>query len=250
MSDNIQQNPELILGPTQRGQVLYFFGSRHGNDPADTQFIQLKQLWNDFLNTAKEERIIFTESAIREVPEIFEDAIRQRGEVGAMQWLAKEADVAVACPEPDDVEQRKTLCASFDSQAVVYALIAQNLAAWFRHARDFAFPEAIERSVKRETKFVDIYGFTPDVTWLQEQHRALFGDQVLENKAFLDSISDPRKSDTLVNQIVSGRTKMRNEYVRARIGDAWKSGKSIFIVYGKGHLAVLESELRELVEEI
>lgn len=249
MSDDIQKNPELKLGPTSRGQILYFFGARHGNDPADAQFIQLKQLWNDFLNTVKDERIVCTEAAIREVPEIFEDAIKQRGEVGATQWLAKEAGVTVMCPEPDDVEQRKALCASFDAQAVAYALIAQNLAAWFRHVHDFAFSEAIERSVKRETKFADIYGFTPDGAWFQKKHRALFGERVLEDKAFLDSIADPRKSNTLVNQIVSGRTKMRNEYVRACIADAWKSGKSIFIVYGKGHLAVLESELRELVGE-
>lgn len=246
MTEN-QQNPTLILGPTSTGQVLYFFSARHGNDPADVQFGQLRQLWEKFLSSAKNDRLVFTESAVREVPAGYEDAIKQRGEVGATQWLAKEVGVTAVCPEPDDIEQRKSLCADFSPQAVAYALIAQNLAAWFRHTHDFTFPEAIERSIKRETKFSDIYGFTPDVAWFQDQHRKLFGEQALEDKAFLDSISDPRKSSTLVNQIVAGRTKMRNEYVRERISGAWKLGKSIFMVYGKGHLAMLESELKKLI---
>lgn len=248
MPEHQQSNPTLKLGPNSNGQILYFFGARHGNDPTDAQFSQLKELWSDFLNVAKGERITFTEAAIREVPVTFEDAIKQRGEVGAAQWLSKQAGVTAMCPEPDDTEQREALCADFSPQAVAYALIAQNLAAWFRHAHDFPFSEAIERSVKRETKFSDIYGFSPDVVWFQEQHRKLFGDQQPEDKTFLDSIADPRKNDTLVNQIVSGRTKMRNEYVRARIAEAWKSGKSIFIVYGKGHLVVLEAELKALVK--
>lgn len=243
----ITRNPILKVGPNTLGQILFFFGARHTNDPTDAQFDQLRRQWDEFMSSSKGERMMFTEGPIRDVPEKYEDAIEKRGEVGAAQWLAKEADVTAIYPEPDETQQRKTLCASYSPQDVAYTLIVQNLAGWFRHSHDATFIEAVERSVNREAKFADIYDFTPDVAWFRKKHTELFGNQKLENKDFLDSIADPRKNNTLVNQIVAERTKMRNNYILERITETWNTGKSVFIVYGKGHLAILEPALKKLV---
>lgn len=248
MFNNSLASSILKLGPISNDQILYLFGARHSNNPTDSQFIQLQQLWAEFINVTKDNQIVFTEGAIREVPTSFEESIQQRGEVGATQWLAKKSNILVICPEPDETEQRKALCTIFDPQTVAYTLIAQNLSAWFRqtiHKSDF--PEAINRSLNHEIKFAKVFGFIPNTSWLHDQHIKLFGDQQLEDKNFLDSISDPRKNDTLINIIVASRTKMRNEYVQKRIFEEWKSGKSIFITYGKGHFVVLEPILKNMV---
>ncbi len=248
MLEKSQENPVLKIGPSPAGQVLYFFGIRHTNNPADAQFSHLEQLWKEFLDITNNERIIFIEGAIHTItPSSYEDSIRQHGEAGASQWLAREADIVVICPEPNEEEQRKSLCTLFNPEVVAYTMIIQNLAGWFRHATQSSFDKAAVRSVKREIKFSEIYGFMPDDVWFRNQHVKLFGEQPLEDKNFLNSISDPRKDDTQINTVVSARTKMRNEFILSVIAETWKSGKSIFIVYGKGHLAALAQELRKLI---
>lgn len=247
MDNNSQENSVLKLGPNNSGQVLYFFGARHTNDPVDTQFSYLKKSFSEFMSIGKGERIVFVEGAIREVPQNYEEAILKHGEAGAIQQLAREVNIVANCPEPNDIEQRKSLCLLFDPQLVVYALIAQNLSGWFRSARQSSFEDAINRSLIREAKFSEVYGFLPDITWLNDQQKYLFGKQELEDKKFLDSISDPRKTGTQINNIIAARTGIRNDHLLTTIAEAWKSQKSIFIVYGKGHFTVLEQSLRDIV---
>lgn len=194
-------------------------------------------------------QIVFIESAVREVPEFLNDTIIQRGEVGATLWLAHHNNIPALCPEPDDAEQRRALCAQFSARDVAYTLIIQNLTAWGRKkVKLFDFNEAIKRSISREEKFSELYGFMPDDAWLFEQHKKLFNDQPLEDKQFLDRISDPRRNDTLVNTIVVARSNMRNEYIAKQISEAWHQGRSVFITYGNGHLPILEPVLHAMVE--
>jgi len=243
-----QENPVLKLGPSPTGQILYFFGARHTNNPDDIQFNYLQQFWNEFLNVVKRDKIIFIEGATREISQNYEEAIRQYGEAGAIRWLARESNIDVIRPEPGEEEQRKLLCALFSHHIVAYTVIAQNLAGWFRHKSQTSFDKAVERVLEREAKFSNIYGFIPDRLWLDNQHKELFGERRLEDKNFLDSISDPRKGGTMVNNIVAFRSKMRDEHLLSAIVKAWKSGKSIFIVYGRGHLLSMERSLQELVK--
>ncbi len=247
MSEEKKDISIFKIGPTPTGQVLYFFGARHTNDPGDTQFAELKRFWDEFLNISKTERVVFTEGTIRVTLPKYEDSIIQHGETGAMQWLANESSVTCVCPEPDSNEQRRVLCTSFDPKLVAYTMIAQNLTSWYRHTNQSSFDEALNKVIEREAKLVNIYGFVIDKTWFYDQHEKLFGKQKLEDKYFLDLISDPRKSETVVNTVVASRTKMRNEYVSSVLNKEWKLGKSIFIVYGKGHFTAFENLLDKII---
>lgn len=229
---------------------MYFFGARHTNNPSDEQFERLELLWNDFLNKSQGLKSVFVEGAIHEIPQDYKESIAQYGETGAICWLALKANLEAVRPEPGEGEQRKKLSSLFDPNCVAYAVIAQNLSGWFRHTSPISFEEAVEKVLDREAKFVDTYGFVPDKTWLGNQHRKLFIEQKLEDKNFLDAITDPRKSETLINQIVSARSSVRDEHIFREIEKVWESGKNIFIVYGKGHLAVLDKPLRELVADV
>ncbi len=242
----LEDNPILKIGPNSNHQVLYFFGARHTNNNNDVQFGRLKKFWDEFLNNSSEERVAIIEGNVRDVPDNYEEAIKKYGESGAIFWLANKASIPVVCAEPSSSEQRKFLCSLFDPQLVAYALIVQNLGAWFRHVRDSTFSQAVERSIKREAEFTGIYEFIPDSNWLHDKHNELFDQQSLEDEKFLNSISDPRKDDTIINAIISNGTEMRNNHIKSVIVENWKDKKSIFIVYGKGHLSILRDSLKEL----
>ncbi len=235
------------LGPTSNNQVLYFFGVSHTNNPKHPQFEQIQKLWTEFLNDSKGERIVFVEGRIQKTLSTYEESINQYGEGGGIQWLARQSDIEMLRPEPDDRKQRELLCGLYDTNDVAYTMIVQSLAGWFRHIRQSTFEEAINKSTERESKFSDIYKFVVDGSWFLNQHKKIFGEQSLEDKQFLDLISDPRRGDTLINNIVSSRTKIRNEFILLEIKKAWESQKSVFIVYGSGHLSALELELKKLI---
>lgn len=195
------------------------------------------------------EKVALVEGATREMPKDYQETVRAYGEAGSLYWFAREAQIEVIRPEPNDEEQRKSLCASFPPDLVAYAVIIQNLAASFRHTDSINFNEVITRVLNRETKFSEIYGFLPDRPWFEGQHKKLFDEQKLEDKNFLDSIVDPRKDNTVINGVVALRSKLRNEYILSVIKKMWEARKNIFIVYGKGHLFSLEQPLKELVLE-
>ncbi|PIR88643.1 MAG: hypothetical protein COU09_01155 [Candidatus Harrisonbacteria bacterium CG10_big_fil_rev_8_21_14_0_10_44_23] len=245
-----QYNPVLRLGPNSVGQVLYFFGAVHTNKYTDIQFKNLRKFWDKFLSVTKNEKTVFIEGVLHELPPDYKEAIKVYGETGAIGWLAREAGIEIVHAEPSEDLQRESLCGLFDSKVVAYSIIIQNLGVWFRHESQTDFEEALNRVLKREAKFSDIYGFTTDKSWFSSQHEKLFPHQTLEDKQFLDSISDPRNNNTVVNEIVACRSKFRDKHILSLIKKVFQSGKSIFIVYGKGHLATLESSIQKLVTDI
>jgi hypothetical protein len=250
MAEQFKENPILKVRSRYENQILYFFGAYHTNNIDDPQFRELKNIWDEFMSVSRGERMVVVEGVVREISENYEEMIKRNGESGAVTWLAKQENIPTIRVEPSDIEQRKILCSLFESQVVAYALIVQNLAAWFRNYRDSSFSEAIERSVNKESEFASVYGFMPNTSWFHDKHRELFGQQELEDKVFLELISDPRRNVTIVNDVVSNRTQVRNSYIMSAITEAWKCQKSIFIVYGKGHFYALEKSLQNLNDSL
>ena len=249
MAESSQEIPILKLGPGAKDQIIYFFGAYHTNNPEDPQFDNLKKIWGEFLLKSGVNKTAFVEGATREIPEAYEEAIREYGEAGALQWLAHGRGIGVSRPELGEREQRQLLSNTYYPELVAYTVIAQNLAGWLRHTKKESFQDALARVLGREAKFSDIYNFNLNGEWFESKHKELFGSQGIEDKTFLDSITDPRKKNTVINEIVASRSALRNKYLLEVIANAWKNGESIFIVYGKGHLASLESELQSLVKE-
>lgn len=238
----------LKLGPNPKGQVIYFFGARHTNNPKDVQFIQLKNFWDDFLSESKTDKIVFVErEKIEGASKQYEETIIKNGEAGAAKYLADESGVEVMWPEPSREEQISFLCRYFKPQLVAYAFITRNLSSWFKHQRQSQFSDAVEHSIKKEAKFEKIYKFIPDTIWFNKQHDKLFANQPVGDKNFLDSVTDPNKKDnTTVNKIIATLSEMRNDYIMEEIKKFFDLGKSIFVVYGKGHFISLGPRIKEL----
>lgn len=245
----MEETPILKLQSKSSPQVLYFFGAKHTNNPDEEQFKKMESLWTEFLMNTHTERIALVEKLTPTKGNDIKESIRLGGESSALVFIAESQDIPVTCPEPDEKEQRRMLCQSFDPVDVAYSLVMQNLAAWFRHARQSSFEDAVDRSIARESKFSDVYGFLLTTENLNQWFVKSFGNTTLEDKDLLDSISDPRRKDTVVNQVVALRTRLRNEYIYNSIEALWRSGKSIFIVYGRGHLYSLREMLQRLVDK-
>lgn len=237
-----------ILKIFHNNQALFFFGARHSNNPNDAQFSELKEFFEEFIKTSPGEKVVFTEGVMTKGFGSWEESINQRGEIGATQWLAHQEDISVVFPEPDLLIQHKILCESFDFADVAYALVAQNLAAWFKQTtRSRSFNEALINTLKRESSFASVYGFAPDEEWFLSYHGKLFPGQKLDDSQFLDGITDPRTSNTVVNEIIAKKSQIRNEAILKNIESEWLSGKSIFIAYGRGHLSVLKPKIEEII---
>ncbi len=242
----------ILVKYAENGSTLCFFGALHSNDTKHPQFDLLSNTWKFFINNSSKNKVVIVESNKKSEQNLksinnFQEAINLYGEIGAAYCLAHEGNAKVIYPEPNGEEQRRKLCELFDPQDVAYAFIIQSLLIWFRTERKLTLEQSLEKnSIEKETKFSDIYKFTPTTDWFYGRHKKLFGEQKLEDKKFISSISDPRKKDTIINEIVSKRTELRNEYLLKAIEENLKSDKDVFVVYGRGHLDVLKDSLIKL----
>ncbi|OGN27304.1 MAG: hypothetical protein A2941_00395 [Candidatus Yanofskybacteria bacterium RIFCSPLOWO2_01_FULL_49_17] len=240
----------LIIKSERTGQFLYFFGIQHSNDPTHSQVEAIKEFWQEFLRQSRQpsdKRIVLIERTPVDTLDSLGQAIIKYGESGEAQWLARQENINIECPEPSLETQRKVLCEKFDSPAVAYALIVRNLNAWIKRTTRSPFESALAQTISREAKAEDVYKFTPTLEWFRGYHKNLFGDQKLEDARFLASITDPRYSEnSQTNKIIASITQIRNGYILNRIKDLWKLGFDVFIVYGRGHLDILRPDLEQL----
>lgn len=228
-------------------QAVFFFGAKHTNNPNDEQFIVLEKLWGDFFDNYGDNSVAICEGLVRKPVDSFVDAIKSHGESGAIQWFARKNRIEIICGEPASLLQREYLCKKFDKDDVAYAIVVQRISGWFRGTHNRTFSEVVNNSILNEIEFEDIYGFMPTTEWFYSKHKNLFSIQNLEDKLFIDSITDPRTTNTIINSIISTRSKFRNDNLLSLINKLWKEGKSIFIVYGNGHLVVLRDSLKKIL---
>lgn len=228
-------------------QCVFLIGSYHTNDANDDIFKRLEQLWKDFRVISQGEQLLLIERRIKDIPSSHDDAIRKYGEAGASALLAEKDNISAICPEPSETEIRKQLCERFAPDLVAYSLIAQNLSGWFNQTAKSSLEDALQKTIERESSFKEIYGFAPNGEWFRAQHDKLFQGQYFADKEFLNRVSDPRKTGTLVNEVIAAKTEMRNLHIFSIISEQWNDGRSLFIVYGRGHFDFLESNLKKLI---
>jgi hypothetical protein len=65
-----------------------YIGARHSNDPTDLQFLDIKKAWDDLRPT-----VAFYEGAGIQMWSTTEQAIREAGEPGLVQFLAEKDSI-------------------------------------------------------------------------------------------------------------------------------------------------------------
>src|SRR3989344_6452645 len=83
-------------------QFLYYFGEKHSYDPKDKQWIEVRNLWDEFIKETKNtKRVVFYEGGRTGKWDNEIEAITNAGGTGFITYNASKLNIEIFCPEPD-----------------------------------------------------------------------------------------------------------------------------------------------------
>ncbi len=224
------------------GQVLYYFGANHSRDPKNVQYSKLKEYWEGFLyKTNGQKRIVLIEGGLRRLREDEKSAIESGSEGGLVTLLVHRAGVDISSPDLED-----QLLPEFDQETAMLYWFLSWVDNWQKNAEpkpDFNKSAEIWREDRRqraEWKDCDI-----SIDRLKSLYREIIGKEFSEFEIHNDLIN-PNKTGTLINEFARTKSDLRDEHIVSEIKKHWKEGKSIFAVFGSGHLIIQRPALEAL----
>ncbi len=233
---------ELVINKGEKQFV--FLGTRHSNNPERPDLPVLLQRWNEFLsNTEGKDKIVLIEGGVPRDEETQEAAIREASESGLFNLLAKRSNVEVTSPEPNRKEEINVLVEKYGRDETIYYYFIRMVAQWQRTQPTeslYKYMEARSRWLQDLTGWAD-YDFSMehmDTLYLERHGSHL-------DPAVTIPASDYSPSGNPVSETSSS---YRDVHIVGEILRLWDEGKSIFVVYGSGHLIVQERALKELLE--
>ncbi len=228
-------------------QILFYFGANHSRDPQNPQYPALREYWQRFLKLAEgKEKIVLVEGGLRKLEKNEESAITKGGsEGGLITFLAHQADVTIACPDISDDELMKRLPDSNKDEVLLYWFLS-----WLNNFRKHADPKPdFEKSAQMWCKNQKPRKMWKDVEIslprLKKLYKKILGKDFNENKNPNDLVN-PNKTESVINKIARAQSDLRDANIASEIERYWNEGKSIFVVFGRGHLIIEKSAL-ELV---
>lgn len=233
-------------------QHLYFFGSSHTYDPNDVQILKLEAFWAEFETTTKGlQRKVLVEGGKRVVLNSKKEAIETGGEIQYAEFLASKSGISVESPEPPPAHWFQKLAKKFSRDAVAYYDFARVCYQWnqkdVRPAFELYVVDFIESNVKN-SGWAD-YDFS--LEHMKKIHHELFRtDFKDDDKEFFYDAINPTTSFSIINEVSRADDEgIRDTYILSEIERCWKSGDSLFIIYGLQHSVILERPLRKLVTQ-
>src|SRR3989344_292997 len=227
-------------------QVLFYFGANHSRNPADPQYPALKEYWNRFIKATKgKARIVLVEGGLRKLIEDETTAIVNSSEGGLITLLAHKTNVPVDCPDISNDELMQRLPDSNKDEVLLYWFLS-----WLNNFQKHADPKPdFEKSAqawcenqkpRKMWKGVDI-----SLPRLKELYKKILGKDFNENEDPNDLVN-PNKTETAINKVARAQSDLRDAHIASEIERYWNEGKSIFVVFGRGHL-IIEKPALELV---
>lgn len=232
-----------------KGQVIYFFGSKHSYDPNDEQFPILDSFWNDFLEeTESKKRLAFEEGGIRPLIDDKDGAIIRHGEMGYLTYLATKAGITIVSPEPPQGFAMNELAKHFSKEVVLYYDAARMMYQWnnmnIKPDYEIFLQDDLDY-LKGESGWDDIE-FTVDT--IKTIHEKLFGNKFNENdKQFFYNVINPTTKFSIINEVSRYEDdEFRERYILNQFEKYWREGDSIFAVYGSSHAVRQEPAIKTL----
>ena len=231
------------------GQQLYYLGSHHTHDPENTQFREIEELFDRFIQSTNEgERQVLVESA-GQLPQYTDRdiAIKRSREVGFTALLARQKGVEVISPEPTKIEEVKLLLQQYSKDEVFYHLMSGICWNYSKMKSDVRsdFMKYIKFQLEEYAQMEEFKDFDLSIEHFLKMYKSKYPDTPFnyENtKLFYD------EQKPAVGNISEASSKIRDEVIVRKIEELWKQGKSIFIVYGLGHAIVQEQALKDLLD--
>lgn len=227
----------------KNGNVLYFLGTAHSNDPEDTQFKEIKLQWETFLKettNSENPKLVLVEGLLPETPQNEISAITEYNEPGYATYLAIKENIAVTTTEPpEDLEINELLSRHTKDKVALYYFLNITY-QWI----NFNSEESLEDYT---SKYLGYYFYKPEwegfdfsIDHLKELYKNKFNKEIgKEDKAIIYEFVKPTDTN------ISGESSdIRDTHILNTILEYWKEN-NLFIVYGSGHAIRLEKALKE-----
>lgn len=229
--------------------LLYFFGEDHSYDPNNTQWLNEKSFWQDFIEKTKgQKRIAFVEGGKPPVETSEQEAIIKSGGGGFITYIANKENIEIFCPEPSMAEERALLEKRFTKEQIQYYYFARLIPQWHRKQEPRPeFNKFINDYLnyhKRQSGWTDLdFSFES----MKNIHKDIFKTEFNKNDVeFFKNITTPVETKTVVNQVSRMCSNIRDTYIVEKIQQYLKNNYSVYVQYGCTHAVRQEPLLREL----
>lgn len=229
-------------------QALFYFGANHSHDPANHQYPVLREYWDKFLyETGGRDRIVLIEGGLKPLRSTEENAIKDGSESALVTIWAHSLSISIASPDIKDSELLKLLPNNSKEETLLY-LFLNFVDHWRRHADPKPdFDKYISNWVEHRKKNLTWTGIDFSLDSLTRLYKEIIGKDFNKEDDF-NNLINPNKTGTKINEIARSQSNLREANIVSELERYWKEGKSIFIVFGNGHLIIQEPALKELLK--
>lgn len=226
-------------------QSLFYFGANHSRNPDDPQYPILREYWGKFIrSTEGRDRIVLVEGGLRQVSPDQEKAIRRDSEAGLATLLGHEAGIPVDCPDIRDSDFAELLPDQPKDHALLFWFLS--FADHWKRLPDPKpdFDEYTSSWLEIQKKRKMWEGMDTSPERMRQLYKEIIGKELSQDDNFNDLVN-PNKTEAATNKIARAQSDMRDFKIASEIERYWNEGKSIFVVFGSGHLIIEEPALRK-----
>lgn len=232
----------------KNNQQIFFFGTKHSNNPKDPIFGKLELKWIEFNKKVKGDITVVLEGKAPDNIYLLDDLIKISGEVGAGTFFARQAKAELLCPEPSKKEIIDFLLQTFSKEEILYFFEAIAIKHWLHFKKDsITLRDFLKKHDKQYQEFLRWPNLEISEDLIKTLHFNIFKNSLdLNDIDFLSKITDPGLDFSVINQVSRAQSEFRNQHIFQKIKELWKSGKNLFIIYGAGHAVMLEPAIKSL----
>jgi|SRR3989344_2849971 len=227
-------------------QVLFYFGSNHSHDPENHQYPILRKYWERFLAVTKDkDKIVLVEGGSRNVEKDEETAITRGAEASFITLAAYKVNIPAMSPDIN-LEELVEQFPDIPKEEVLLMRFINVVDSFQRHRLTGTFEEVFERWFAHRRRSKTWEGIDISLPKLKEIYKKVLNKD-FDLKDNMGQLADPNKTGTRINEITTILTDAREVSIVSGIEKYWKEGKSIFAVFGSGHLIAQRPALEELL---
>jgi hypothetical protein len=226
------------------GARLTYIGVRHTIDPADSQFVALRQAWVELAPT-----IAFYEGSGRSVGSSADSSVVIDGEPGLVRYLAWRAGIPARSLEPPRTAEVDELLGSFTAEQILLFYVTRSAV----EERDEYHPSAAALDTfftRALARFQRIPQLAKTLADTAEYRRAFVRWFPGRDPAGTPADwFDPRRTSAetgskFMNDVNRVSSAFRDHYMYRLIAGAWGPGVRIFAAVGRDHVPAQAAALR------
>ena len=227
----------------KHGQALYYFGANHSHDPENPQYDMLRHYWEAWLQkTDPRNRLVLVEGGKRHLHSDEKEAIRKDAEGGLATFLADQEKIPTESPEPDDHILRAQLLekhSPIDIGLYGFLTTADSWSEMLPENRPDL--QTFAHNATRRRYYSD-FSYEELVSAFESKIGIPFDPEKIHEYC------EPNRTDTIINKVARTNSDIRDQHIAEQIISYWKDGKSLFVVFGYGHLVIEEPMLRAAIK--